>query len=559
MTTQQPEGFGEHNEEIYGPEPHVPRRENEDERLLGYPTEREGGRFDVEPENEDLRFPYEDEGGVVVTPEPVAPVVVEPDEPAQPVETDADIVGPRMPDDAPDMDVDDDLDRDGDVDYSPVPDETPAAALARVEAALQSRWPQRIEPDLTRITDLMDVLGSPQRAYPSIHITGTNGKTSTTRMIDALLRACNLRTGRTTSPHLESVTERIALDGESLAPAAFARAYDDIAAYVPIVDARHAERLTYHEILTGMAFAAFADAPVDVAVVEVGMGGSWDATNVIDAPVAVITPIALDHMEWLGDTIAAIAGEKAGIVHEGATLIAMRQLPEAAEVLVRRVAEVGARIAREGVEFGVVSRHVAVGGQLVTLQGLTGVYDEIFLPLYGAHQAANAAAALAAVEAFFGGERPLDVDAVRAGFAQADSPGRLEVVRREPTVVLDAAHNPAGARVLADAVRDSFTFERLTGVLAMLADKDVRGVLVALEPVLDRIVVTTNSSPRALPVDALSALARNVFGADRVVVERELATALDAAIGDATLDDGHGVLVTGSVVTVGEARHHLGR
>jgi dihydrofolate synthase/folylpolyglutamate synthase len=306
-----------------------------------------------------------------------------------------------------------------------------------------------------------------------------------------------------------------------------------------------------------MAFAAFADAPIDVAVVEVGMGGSWDATNVIDAPVAVITPIALDHTEWLGDTIAAIAGEKAGIVTEGATLIAMRQLPEAAEVLVRRVAEVGARIAREGVEFGVVSRHVAVGGQLVTLQGLTGVYDEIFLPLYGAHQAANAAAALAAVEAFFGGERELDIEAVRAGFAQADSPGRLEVVRRDPTVVLDAAHNPAGARVLAEAVGDSFTFERLTGVVAMLADKDVRGVLVALEPVLDRVVVTTNSSPRALPVDALSALARNVFGADRVVVARDLAAALDAAIDDAALDEGHGVLVTGSVVTVGEARHHL--
>jgi dihydrofolate synthase/folylpolyglutamate synthase len=557
MSEQQPEGFGSHNEEIYGPEPHVPRRENEDERLLGYPTEREGGRFDVEPENEDLRFPYEDEDGVVVTPEPVAPVVVEPDVAAEPVETDADIVGPRMPDDPPDMDVDDDIDREGNVDYSPVSDETPAAALTRVEAALQARWPQRIEPDLTRITDLMDVLGSPQRAYPSVHITGTNGKTSTTRMIDALLRACNLRTGRTTSPHLESVTERIAIDGEPLAPEAFARAYDDISAYLAIVDARHAERLTYHEILTGMAFAAFADAPIDVAVVEVGMGGSWDATNVIDAPVAVITPIALDHTEWLGDTIAAIAGEKAGIVTEGATLIAMRQLPEAAEVLVRRVAEVGARIAREGVEFGVISRHVAVGGQLVTLQGLTGVYDEIFLPLYGAHQAANAAAALAAVEAFFGGERELDVEAVRAGFAQADSPGRLEVVRRDPTVVLDAAHNPAGARVLAEAVRDSFTFERLTGVVAMLADKDVRGVLVALEPVLDRVVVTTNSSARALPVDALSALARNVFGADRVVVARDLAAALDAAIDDAALDEGHGVLVTGSVVTVGEARHHL--
>jgi dihydrofolate synthase/folylpolyglutamate synthase len=287
------------------------------------------------------------------------------------------------------------------------------------------------------------------------------------------------------------------------------------------------------------------------------MGGSWDATNVLEAPVTVITPISLDHTEWLGSTLAAIATEKAGIVHAGSTLIAMRQEPEAAEVLVRRVAEVGARIAREGVEFGVISRDVALGGQVVSLQGLTGVYDEIFLPLYGAHQAANAAAALAAVEAFFGGERALDIDMVRAGFREVDSPGRLEVVRRDPTVLLDAAHNPAGAGALALAVQESFTFERLIGVVAVLADKDVRGVLTALEPVLDSVVVTASSSSRALSVDVLSALARNVFGADRVTVVPRLGDALDRAIGEARGGDGKGVLVTGSVVTVGEARHLL--
>ena len=543
---QQPEGFGEHNEEIFGPEPHIAPSTTEDERLLGYPTDRAAGRFDTEPETRDLLYPYEDEGGVTTTPGPAEPPTV--------VETDEDVVAARRPDDAPEMDVADDVDREGEIDYSPVPDETPAAALERVEAALNARWPQRIEPDLSRITDLMDLLGSPQRAYPSVHITGTNGKTSTTRMIDALLRACNLRTGRTTSPHLESVVERIALDGEPVTSEQFARAYDDIAPYLAMVDERHSQRMSYTEILTAMAFAAFADAPVDVGVIEVGMGGSWDATNVIDAAVTVITPISLDHMEWLGSTIEAIATEKAGIVTAGSTLIAMRQPPEAAEVLGRRVAEVGAQIAREGVEFAVLARTVAVGGQVLTLQGLAGVYEDVFLPLYGAHQAANAAAALAAVEAFFGGERPLDIDMVRAGFAAADSPGRLEVIRRDPTVLLDAAHNPAGAQALASAVRDSFTFERLVGVVAVLADKDVRGVLTALEPVLDSVVITANASPRALSVDVLAALARNVFGSDRVAVVPRLGDAIDRAVADARPSEGTGVLVTGSVVTVGEAR-----
>ncbi len=443
-------------------------------------------------------------------------------------------------------------------------DETPNAALARVEQALAGRFPARMVPDLDRISDLLDLLGSPEKAYPSIHITGTNGKTSTARMIDTLLREFAVRTGRYTSPHLESVTERIALDGQPLSAERFAAAYDDVAPYVQIVDQRHPDPVTYFEILTAMAFAAFADAPVDVAVVEVGLGGQWDATNVVHAPVAVVTPVGLDHVGILGDTVAEIATEKAGIVHPGAVLVCARQPVDAAQVLLHRAAEVGATVAREGLEFGVLSRRVAVGGQMVTVQGLGATYDELFLPLHGAHQAGNAACALAAVEAFMGaGERgPLDADVVRAAFAQVTSPGRLEVARRSPTVLLDAAHNPAGVAALADALEEAFTFDRLVGVVAMLSDKDVRTVLEILEPILTAVVVTTNSSPRSMSADELGAVAVDVFGAQRVEVAARLDDALDAAVTTAEEDpravgSGAGVLVTGSVVTVGDARRLL--
>ncbi|HMA47397.1 MAG TPA: folylpolyglutamate synthase/dihydrofolate synthase family protein [Frankiaceae bacterium] len=435
--------------------------------------------------------------------------------------------------------------------------------LARVEKALAGRFPHRMLPDLSRITDLVDLLGQPQRAYPSIHVTGTNGKTSTARMADALLRGLGLRTGRFTSPHLESVTERIGVDGRPADAQTFVRAYDEVIPYVEIVDARHPERVTFHELLTAMAFAAFADAPVDVAVVEVGMGGSWDATNVVDAPVAVVTPVSLDHRDYLGDTLAEIAGEKAGIIHPGAVVALGRQPPEVAQVLLRRAALTGVTVAREGLEFGVLARQVAVGGQVVTLQGLGGRYEEVFLPLYGAHQAHNAACALAAVEAFLGGGRAtLDAEVVRAGFAAADSPGRLEVVRRSPTVLLDGAHNVAGAQALVDALAEAFTFERLAGVLAVLADKDAAGILSTLEPALDEIVITQGTGPRALPADDLAATAVEVFGGHRVEVAPRLDDALDAAVRLAeehTRPGGGGVLVTGSLLTVGEARRLLRR
>ncbi|MET8830367.1 folylpolyglutamate synthase/dihydrofolate synthase family protein [Streptomyces sp. NPDC004610] len=441
------------------------------------------------------------------------------------------------------------------------------AALREVEAELATRWGEtKLEPSVTRIAALLDVLGEPQRTYPSLHITGTNGKTSTARMIEALLGAFDLRTGRYTSPHVQSVTERISLDGAPISAERFIETYQDIKPYIEMVDTAQEYRLSFFEVLTAMAYAAFADAPVDVAVVEVGMGGTWDATNVIDGDVAVVTPIDLDHTDRLGSTPGEIAGEKSGIIKPGATVIMAQQPVDAAQVLLKKAVEVDATVAREGLEFGVAERSVAVGGQLVTLRGLGGEYPELYLPLHGAHQAHNAAVALAAVEAFFGvgalRSDPLDLDTVRKAFASVASPGRLEVVRRSPTVVLDAAHNPAGARAVAEAVGEAFQFTRLIGVVGASADKDVRGLLEALEPVFLEVVVTQNSSHRAMDADELAAVAVEVFGEDRVQVEPRLPDALEAAITLAEEEGefaGGGVLVTGSVITVGEARLLLGK
>jgi dihydrofolate synthase / folylpolyglutamate synthase len=438
-----------------------------------------------------------------------------------------------------------------------------------IEAGLTRRWPEsRIEPSLDRISGLVDLLGDPHRAVPVIHVAGTNGKTSTARMIESVLRALGLRTGLFTSPHLHNVRERIRIDGEAVDIERFVRVHDDIAPYVGIVDRSSANAggppLSFFEILTGLAFATFADAPVDVVILEAGMGGTWDATNVADAAVAVITPIALDHMDYLGPDITSIAGEKAGIIKPGSSVVLAAQELDAAEVLLRRCIETEATVAREGVEFGVVDRTPAVGGQLLTLRGPAGTYAEVLLPLFGAHQASNAAIAVAAAEAFLGGGgSALNPDLVRQGFAAVASPGRLEIVRRGPTVIVDAAHNPHGARALAAAVSDGFEFSTLVGVVGVLADKDARGLLEALEPVLAEVVVTRSSSPRATDVDVLAALAVDVFGPERVEVATRLADALDLAIERADEAAGElggaGVLVTGSVVTAAEARALLGR
>lgn len=464
----------------------------------------------------------------------------------------------------------------------PTPDEI--ASLLQVEHLLDQRWPEtKLEPSTTRISALMELLGSPQRSYPSIHIAGTNGKTSVARMVDALLTAFSRRTGRTTSPHLQSAVERISIDGKPISPAKYVETYGEIEPFVHLVDqqseAAGGPAMSKFEVVTGMAFAAFADAPVDVAVVEVGLGGRWDATNIIDAPVAVITPIGVDHADYLGDTIAEIAGEKAGVIKKqeddlvpiDTVAVIARQLPEAMEVLLAQAVRADAAVAREDSEFAVLGRQVAVGGQLLELQGLGGVYSEVFLPLHGEHQAHNAAVALAAVEAFFGAgaQRQLDIDTVRAGFASVTSPGRLERLRSAPTVFIDAAHNPAGAVALAQALQEEFDFRFLVGVVSVMADKDVDGILTALEPVLDQIVVTHNGSPRALEVEALAIRAEERFGPERVIVAPALPDAVETAT--ALVEEagnegeglggfgGVGMVITGSVVTAGAARTLFGR
>ncbi|MGC4770408.1 bifunctional folylpolyglutamate synthase/dihydrofolate synthase [Micromonospora sp. DT44] len=438
--------------------------------------------------------------------------------------------------------------------------------FAAAEAELNARGFTRMVFELDRIESLLDLLGSPQRAYPSIHLTGTNGKTSTARMIDSLLRAFGLHTGRYTSPHLETVRERISLDGEPVSEDRFAAVYGEIKPLAELIDARSDEPLTYFDMTTALAFATFADAPVDIAVVEVGLGGAEDATNVIQAGVCVITPIGLDHTEWLGDTLQDIALAKAGIIHPGATVISAAQEEEAARPLLERCSEVGATLAREGAEFGVLSRAVAVGGQVLKLQGLGGVYDDVFIPLHGAHQAQNAAVALAAVEAFLGAgaRRQLDVEAVREGFATASSPGRLERVRSAPTVLLDGAHNPHGMAATVTALHEEFAFSKLVALVGVLADKDASSLLELLEPVADVVVVTRNSSPRAMPTKELAALAVEIFGEERVEVAEEVPDAIELAVALAEEDvpgelSGVGVLVTGSVVTVADARRLLKR
>ncbi|WP_116200487.1 bifunctional tetrahydrofolate synthase/dihydrofolate synthase [Amycolatopsis circi] len=444
-------------------------------------------------------------------------------------------------------------------------------ALMAAEAELNQRWPEtKLEPSLARIQALMTLLGEPNQGYPVVHVAGTNGKGSVARMVDSLLTRMGLRSGRYTSPHLQLVTERIALDGRPISAARYAELYQDIAPYVAMVDGASEDGvpMSKFEVLTGMAFAAFSDAPVEAAVVEAGMGGAWDATNVADAQVAVITPIGLDHTEYLGPTPADAAAEKAGIIKPGSVAVIGEQDPEVLNVLLKRTVEVDAAVARAGSEFGVLEREVAVGGQMLKLQGLGGVYDEIFLPLHGAHQAANAALALAAVEAFFGAgkDKQLVVEAVREAFAEVENPGRLERVRAAPAVMVDAAHNPMGARALATTITDEFNFRRLVAVVGVLADKDARGILDALEPVVSDVVVTRSSSPRSLPVEDLAALAASIFGEDRVLAEPDLETAIETAIGLVEQNDdpeeplaGGGVLVTGSVVTAGDARTLFGK
>ncbi|MDK8676680.1 bifunctional tetrahydrofolate synthase/dihydrofolate synthase [Corynebacterium tuberculostearicum] len=449
-------------------------------------------------------------------------------------------------------------------------------ALAEVEEELNERWPEtKIEPSLDRIEMLMDLLGHPERSFDVIHIAGTNGKSSTARMVDSLLRAFHRRVGLVTSPHLQRVTERIGIDGQPIHPRDYVRIWHEIKPFVEMVDAQSDVPMSKFEVLVGLSYAAFADAPVDVAVVEVGLGGRWDATNVVNADVSVITPVGLDHTDYLGETLAEIAGEKAGIIkpredaddpltpNENIVVIA-EQDPEAMRVILQQAVDVEAGVARSGSEFAALESRIAVGGQQVNIQGLGGLYEDIFLPLHGEHQAKNAAVALAAVEAFFGASagHPLDVATVRNGFAQAISPGRLERVRTSPTTFIDAAHNPHGAKALGAALDRDFDFARLIGVLSIFADKDSTGILTALEPYLTEVVITQNSSPRALDTYDLAETARDIFGEERVYVADNLPGAYAQAVElaeDAEVQSGSGIIITGSVVTAGDARAMFGK
>jgi len=437
--------------------------------------------------------------------------------------------------------------------------------LIQILKVLDAKWPEsKIEPSLDRIKALVDILGAPQDTFRSIHIAGTNGKTSTSRMIDSLLQAFELRTGRFTSPHLESPLERISLNGTPITPTFFNYTYNDIASYIELIDQRSESNgipLSYFEVMTAIAFAAFADAPIDVAVLEAGMGGEWDATNVVSSDVAVMMPIGLDHQEYLGETIAEIAETKAGIFESGKPVVMAHQEMEAAQVLMRKAAEMEAIPLREGLDFGIEKRSLAVGGQLLTIQGIGGTYEDIFLPLHGRHQGSNAAVALITLEAFLGGgSNALDGDVIREGFANTSSPYRHEVMRRNPKVMIDAAHNAHVAIALSQALAEEFTFDRVIAVVAILGDKDVVKFLDELSKVADEIIVTRNSSPRAMPIEDLKRIAVDIFEEGAVSAAPSIAAAIQEAVEKASQPNvSIGVLVTGSVVTAGAARALLKR
>ncbi|GAA2175780.1 folylpolyglutamate synthase/dihydrofolate synthase family protein [Arthrobacter parietis] len=446
-------------------------------------------------------------------------------------------------------------------------------SVESVYAELLSRAPEnKMEPRMAPLFRAMEILGEPNRAVPIIHITGTNGKTSTARMIEGLLRAHDLRTGRYTSPHLARVTERISIDGEPVSDETFVRVWDEIRPYLEMVDAEldaaGDPRLTYFECVTILAFAVFADEPVDVAVIEVGLGGITDATNVGDGAVAVVTPISLDHTELLGDTPGDIALEKAGIIKPGGFLVSAAQPADAAQVLLEKARDTGVEFRFEGVEFGVEDRRIAVGGQQLTVAGIAGRYEDLLLPLHGEHQAQNAAVAVAAVEAFLGGgSRQLDDDVVRDGLNAVTSPGRLELVRTAPSILVDAAHNAAGARAAAKAINEAFEFTKLVLVIGVLKDKDAGAILSELHEelggVLEDVCLTQSTSPRAIPAEELRRLALIAgFADNRVHVAERLDDALEWAVltaEEGTELGGASVLVTGSITVVGEARTLLGK
>ncbi|WP_104129208.1 folylpolyglutamate synthase/dihydrofolate synthase family protein [Cryobacterium sp. Y57] len=414
------------------------------------------------------------------------------------------------------------------------------------------------QPRLAPTRRALDFLGDPQGSYPIIHVAGTNGKTSTSRLVESIVRAYGLRTGLLTSPHLVRLNERIVIDGEPISDQILAANWADIQPYLQLVDAELDAAgevpLTFFEALTVLAYACFADAPVDVAVIEVGMGGEWDSTNVADGQVAVFTPIALDHTLRLGTTVAEIARTKSGIIKPAAAVVSAAQSADVQAELNRAAELSEATLARENEGFELISSTVAVGGQVISVRGLAGTYTDLFLPLYGTHQAHNAALAIAAVESFLGaGSQALVGDLLAEGLGSATSPGRLQLVGIEPTVLVDAAHNPHGAGALAAALEDYFDFDEIAVVVGILADKDAQGIIAALAPQVDRFYVTEPHSERAARMDDL---ADNIaeWTSDEVTFRfDDLAGALESAREWAAEAPKRAVLVTGSIVLVGEA------
>lgn len=431
------------------------------------------------------------------------------------------------------------------------------AAADDVYAELLERiGEQAPQPRLDATRRAVQLLGDPQAAAPVIQLTGTNGKTSTSRIVESLLRASGLRTGLLTSPHLQRVTERIVIDGEPISDEAFVRNYDDVLPYLLMTDAEltadDQAPLSFFETLTVLAFACFADAPVDVAVLEVGMGGEWDSTNVADAQVAVFTPIDLDHTARLGTTVKEIARTKSGIIKPAASVVTAMQPIEALDELRAAAAQYEAPVSIERQDFALESTVLAVGGQQLDIRGRAGRYREVFLPLYGDHQAQNAVVAVAAVETFLGdGSRPLDPDVIAQGLGQVTSPGRLQLIGTEPTVLVDAAHNPHGARALAAALTDSFDMAEWGIVLGVLRDKDALGIVRELAAVAARIQVTASTSERAIPADELAELVAEE-GVEHAVSD-EPAEAIEELRAWAAEAPGRGVLVTGSITLVADA------
>lgn len=427
-------------------------------------------------------------------------------------------------------------------------------------AELTSRWPEhRVAPSTARVEALLDLLGAPQRAMPVILIAGTNGKGSTAIMIDALVRSAGMRTGRFSSPHLVSLTERICIDGEPISNERFDELYQELAPYIQLIDDRQIDgvAMTFFEVMTAMAYAAFADAPVEVAIVEVGLGGTWDATNVVDPAVAVICPIDFDHTHLLGDTLTDIATEKAGIIKVGSRPVLASQSPEAGQVLLARAAEVGAVPALEGVDFGLLGRELAVGGQLIRIETGDGPVGDLYLPLFGEHMARNAALAAAAVEALYG--KALTPEVLADGFAAVEAPARLELVRRSPAIVIDTAHNPHGVRATMAGLKESFDFQHIVAVIAMMADKDIAQVLSIIAEDVEEVVVTTvASTDRGIGIDELREVAEENFA--QVHEAPSISAAIDLATGLADAAGTHsGVLVIGSVIAAGEARALLAK